>query len=537
MKQPISSTYEYSQYQKKKCCENCSPNISPSPSTLSYEEYFNDNYQNSIRLSDIDAQMYKNKLLQENQNLYSQTQNLNQHINDLNNEINTLNQSLHQAKYTNNDLLSKLNSLQNENQEFQNDNQNLQKTISNLQNTISNLKNSNENLKKELEHLIHENEELNNFLGAKNNNFEGEFASDNIYITEIKKLNELLEKYKDIIDKNKKEKEDLNKAKDLYLLKYEQNEREKDILKQKNNDMNDLLLRNKSELDQLKLDNDNLIKKGDLELQNKESIIDDLRNQLDFLRDELAKVQEDKEKMIEYYDNCKKNDEKKINELNKVLDKLNKDNENLNQYANDNKRMNNKLLDEKKKLIERVNELSKDLNKANLNNKRQQRRYGSPSEKNNQIFSNVLKNENDDLKEALDKYRQMLNYLFKFINDLNETFELPEINIDQCYQNIGILIDDLNKLREEINKLVELKENNGDEKKKWDDMQAKLLNRDYQYNNNIDINKKKEYKKEEIENDFNTGNCWACKIGRNVSLKGCSPYLCRKHRFTSQNPK
>ena len=204
--------------------------------------------------------------------------------------------------------------------------------------------------------------------------------------------------------------------------------------------------------------------------------------------------------------------------------------------------MNNKLLDEKKKLIERVNDLSKDLNKANLNNKRQQRRYGSPNEKNNQIFSNVLKNENDDLKETLDKYRQMLNYLFKFINDLNEIFELPEINIDQCYQNLGILIDNLNKLREEINKLIELKENNGDEKKKWDDMQAKLLKRDYQYdnnniNNNIDINKKKEYKNNEVENDFNTGNCWACKIGRNVSLKGCSPYLCRKHRFTSQNPK
>ena len=202
--------------------------------------------------------------------------------------------------------------------------------------------------------------------------------------------------------------------------------------------------------------------------------------------------------------------------------------------------MNNKLLEEKKNLIERINNLSRDLNKANLNNKRQQRRYGSPTEKDNQIFSNVLKNENDDLKEVLDKYRQMLNYLFKFVNDLNDTFDLPEINIEQCYQNIGILIDDLNKLRDKINQLVELKENNGEEKKKWDDMQAKLLNRESEYNNktkNIDMNKKREYKKEDIENDYNVGNCWACKIGRNVSLKGCSPYLCRKHRFTSQIPK
>ena len=193
--------------------------------------------------------------------------------------------------------------------------------------------------------------------------------------------------------------------------------------------------------------------------------------------------------------------------------------------------MNNKLLDQK--------------NEANLNNKRQERRFGSPNVKNNHIFSNVLKNENDDLKELIDKYRQMLNYLFKFVNDLNDMFEFPEINIEQCYQNIEVLIDDLNKLKEEIQKLRELKENNGDEKKKWENIQSKLLNRDYQSNtnnnNNInnfyELNKKRENKKLEVENDFNTGNCWACKIGRNVSLKGCSPYLCQKHKFSSQNNK
>ena len=524
MKQPIRTTYEYSQYRKKPYLEteNYSPNVSQN--ALSYEEFFNDNYQNSIRLSDLDAQMEKKKLLQENQNLYSQTQNLNQHINDLNNEINTLNQSLHQAKYSNEELLSKLNMLQNENQ--------------NMQNTINDLQNSNEELKNQLQILSQQNDELNNFIGAKNNNFEGEFATDNIYISEIKKLNELLEKYKELSDKNLHDKEEANKQKDLYMLKYEQNEKDKDALIKKNNDLNDILIRNKSEIDQLKLDNDNLIKKGNLELENKEGIIDDLRNQIDFLRDELAKVQEDKNKMMEYYDNCKKNDEKKINEMNSLLDKLNKDNEKLNQYANDNKRMNNKLLEDKKNLINRVNDLSKNLNEANLNNKRQQRRYGSPIGKDNQIFSNVLKNENDDLKELINKYREMLNYLFKFVNDLNDMFEYPEINIDQCYQNIDILIDDLNRLREEIQKLMELKENNGEEKKKWENIQDKLLNQNYKNNNNInENNKKREYKKAEVENDYNTGNCWACKIGRNVSLKGCSPYLCQKHRFKSQFPK
>ena len=525
MKQPIRSTYEYSQYRKKPYIETeiSSPNLSQK--ALSYEEYFNDNYQKSIRLADIDAQMKKSRLLQENQNLYSQTQNLNQHINDLHNEINTLNQSLHQAKFSNNDLLSQLNLLQNENQ--------------NLQNTINDLRNKNEELNNKLQLLSQQNDELNNFIGAKKNNFQGEFASDNIYISEIKKLNELLEQYKDISDKNLQEKEEANKLKDLYMLKYEQNEKEKDDLIQKNNELNDILIRNQSDIEQLKLENDNLIKKGNLEIDNKEGIIDDLRNQIEFLRDELAKVQEDKNKMMEYYDNCKKNDEKKINEMNFALDKLNKDNEKLNQYANDNKRMNNKLLEEKKNLINKVNDLNKNLNKANLNNKRQQRRYGSPIGKENQIFSNVLKNENDDLKELINKYREMLNYLFKFVNDLNDMFEFPEINIDQCYQNIEILIDDLNKLREEIRKLMELKENNGEEKKKWENIQDKLLNQKYQNNiNNINENiKKREYKQLEVENDYNTGNCWACKIGRNVSLKGCSPYLCQKHRFNSQFPK
>ena len=526
MKQPIRSTYEYSKYQKKpfRENENYSPNLSQT--AFSYEEYFNDNYQNSIHLSDIDAQNYKSKLLQENQNLYSQTQNLNQHINDLNNEINTLNQSLHQAKFTNNDLMSKLNSLQKENEE--------------MKNTINSLQNTNEDLKNQINILSQQNDELNKFIGAKKNNFQGECGTDNIYISEIKKLNELLEKYKEISDKYLSEKEEANKLKDLYILKYEQNEKDKDALMQRINELNNIILRNKSELDQLKLDNDNLIKKGNLELENKEGIIDDLRNQVEFLNDELSKAQEDKNKMIEYYDNSKKNDEKKINDLNSLLDKLNKQNEKLNQYANDNKRMNNKLLDEKRNLMNKVNDLSKNLNEANLNNKRQQRRYGSPLEKNNKIFSNVLKSENDDLKELIDKYRQMLNYFFKFINDLNDMFELPETNIDQCYQNIEILIDDLNKLREEIEKLLELKENNGEEKKKWENIQAKLLNKEYQNNNinNInDINRKREFKKLEVENDYNTGNCWACKIGRNVSLKGCSPYLCQKHKFYSQNPK
>ena len=519
MKQPIQSTYEYSEYQRKPYINDYNQNISQK--SLSYEQFFNDNYQNSIRLSDIDEQMYKKQLKEENQNLKSQIQKLNQHINDLNNEINNLNQSLNQLKYVNNDLKDKLNMCQ--------------MTNRNLQDKIDMLQSSNDDLKNKLNILSRQNDELKNIIEEQKNQLKLSLDERDTYIKEVKKLNDLLEKYKSLNDNNLRDKEEAKKEKDLLLLKYQQNERDKDNLLLKNNQMNDILLKNQAMLDQLKGDNDNLLKKREIDLQNKDAIIDDLKNQIDFLREDLAKCQDDKNKMEDYFNNQKKNNEKKIDELSNLLGKLNDDNEKLNKNANENKRLNNKLLEEKKRLIDTVNNLSKDLNDANLNNKRQQRRYGSPSGKDNHIFSNVLKNENDDLKDLIEKYRQMLNILFKFINDLNDLFEHPDINIDQCCQNISILIDNLNQLRDDINKLFEQKENsNREEKKKWDEMQAKLLNRDYQNRNiNTDINNKKNVKRVEVENDWNSGNCWACKIGRNVSLKGCSPYLCQKHKFSS----
>jgi chromosome segregation ATPase len=474
----------------------------------------------------MDAEMYKKQLKEENEKLLYQTQNLNQHINDLNGEINTLNQSLNQCKYSNDDLKDKLNILQNANR--------------NMQDKIDMLQSANDDLKNKLDMLSHENEELNRIINEQKNDLNVNDDEKKTYINEIKKLNELLEKYKSLNDDNIRDKEEANKQKDLYLLRYQQNERDKDNLLLKNNEMNDMLLKNQAMLDQLKGDNDNLIRKREIDLQNKDAIIEDLKNQIDYLRDEISKCQDDKNKMQDYYGNIKKNDEKRIDDLSNKLGKLNDENERLNRDANENKRLNNKLLDEKKRLVERVNDLSKDLNDANLNNKRQQRRYGSPTGKDNQIFSSVLKNENDDLKDLIEKYRQMLNILFKFINDLNDIFEHPEINIDQCCKDISILIDDVNQLKDDIQKLLDQRGyTNREEKKKWDDMQEKLLNRNYnnmnQKNINLDLNnKKRKMKKLEVENDWNSGNCWACKIGRNVSLRGCSPYLCQKHKFTSE---
>ena len=524
MKQPIQSTYEYSEYQRKPYINECNQNTSQK--SFSYEQFFNDNYQNSIRLCDVDAQMYKDKLKEENKNLLSDLQKLKQHVNNLNNEVNNLNQSLNQLKYANNDLKDKLNLLQMNN--------------NNLQDKINMLQSSNDDLKNKLAILEQQNEELNNVIEEQKNQLNSCLEERNTYINEIKKLNELLEKYKMLNDNNLKDKEDANNERNIYLNKLQQLERDKDDLLLKNNQLNDMLIKNQSMLDQLKGDYDNLLKKREIDLQNKDAIIDDLKNQIDFLREDLNKCQEDKNKMQDYFNNEKKNDEKKINDLSKLLNKLNDENEKLNKNANENKRLNNKLLDEKKRLVDRVNNLAKDLNDANLNNKRQQRRYGSPTGRDNQIFSNVLKNENDDLKDLLEKYRQMLNMLFKFINELNDLFEHPEINIDQCCQNISILIDDLNQLRDDINKLFEQREvTNREEKKKWDEMQAKLLNRDYNtnYNYNLDGNKRRDVKNVEVENDWKSGNCWACKIGRNVSLKGASPYLCQKHKFTSQYQK
>ena len=527
MKQPIQkiqNTYEFSEYKRKPYINDCNKNIYQK--SFSYEQFFNDNYQNSIRLSDYDAQMYKDQLKEENQKLLCENQTLNQHINDLNNEINTLNQSLSQMKYENDDLKDKLNELQNVNR--------------NLQDNIDMLQSSNNDLKNKLDMLEHENDQLNNIIEEQKNNLSVNVDEKGTYINEIKKLNELLEKYKSLNDNNIRDKEEANKEKDLYLLKYQQNERDKDNLLLKNKEMNDVLLKNQSLLDQLKGDNENLLRKREIDLQNKDAIIDDLKNQIDFLRDEVAKYQDDKNKMQDYYNNIKKNDEKKINQLSNMIGKLNDNNEKLNRNANENKRLNNKLLDEKKRLIDRVNNLSKDLNDANLNNKRAQRRYGSPIGRDNQIFSNVIKNENDDLKDLIEKYRQMLSILFKFINELNDMFEHPEINIDQCVQNISILIDDINQLRDDIQKLFDKRDSNREEKKKWDEMQAKLLNLDYpniSTNINFDLNKKKDIKNLEVENDWNSGNCWACKIGRNVSLKGASPYLCQKHKFSSQYQK
>ena len=181
MKQPcqsIKSTYEYSEYQRKPYIESCCQNISPN--TLSYDQFFNDNYQNSIRLMDYDAKRCKDQLKEENQRLKADNQKLNQHINDLNNQIKSLNQSLNEMKFSNNDLQQKLNFLQNSNR--------------NMQDKIDELLSSNEDLKNKLNMLSQENDELNHIIEEQKKNLSVNVDEKGTYVKEIRKLNELLEK-------------------------------------------------------------------------------------------------------------------------------------------------------------------------------------------------------------------------------------------------------------------------------------------------------------------------------------------------------
>ena len=226
------------------------------------------------------------KVIEDNKKLLFQNKNLNQKINGLNDEINNLNQLLSQTKCSNNDLQEKLNTLQNENR--------------NIQNKMAILQSSNDDLQKQLNILSIKNEELNNLIEHQGNHLNINIDEKNTYINEIKKLNELLEKYKSIIDNNLKDKEESNQLKNLYLSKYQENEREKDNLLLKNNYMNDILIKNQAMLNKINGDNRDLHKKRELELQNKNSIIKDLRKQVDFLKDDLSKTNVDQIKLQDY---------------------------------------------------------------------------------------------------------------------------------------------------------------------------------------------------------------------------------------------
>ena len=458
MKQSIKNNCQCLAYQTN-CCEN---------------KLNANSFCSNILLCNNQDNLCLDKVIEDNKKLLFQNQNLNQKIKRLNDEINNLNQLLNQTKCSNNDLQEKLNTLQNENR--------------NIQNKIIILQSSNDDLQNKLNFLSIKNEELNNLIGHQGNHLNINIDEKNTYINEIKKLNELLEKYKSIIDNNLKDKEESNQLKNLYLSKYQENEREKDNLLLKNNYMNDILIKNQAMLDKLNGDNLNLNKKRELELQNKNSIIKDLRKQVDFLKDDLSKSNDDQIKLQDYYSSKKISNEKKIDDLTGLLEKLSNEKENLNKNANENKRLNDKLIEEKKMILDKFNFLSIALKNDNIkNNKKKKKRFDSPPKKGGFVdTSDISKTENYDLNQLVDKLIQMLDILIKFINDLNDLYNHPKININ----SVGVLIEDINLLKKDILDCFEAKEkenynkNKLEEKKKWKEMKTKLYNNDrpYMYN-------------------------------------------------------
>ena len=214
-----------------------------------------------------------------------------------------------------------------------------------------------------------------------------------------------------------------------------------------------------------------------------DTIIKDLRKQVDFLKDDLSKSNDDQIKIQDYYLNKKISNENKIDNLTQLLEKLMNEKENLSQSANENKRLNDKLMEEKRMILDKFNFLSISLKNDNLKNKKKKKRFDLPPNKEGVITSDKLKNENFDLNQLIDKFIEMVDILFKLMNDLNELFNHPKINIG----SVGVLIEDINLLKKDILNCFEVKEkenynnNKLEEKKKWKEMKTKLYNSDKPY--------------------------------------------------------
>ena len=280
--------------------------------------------------------------------------------------------------------------------------------------------------------------------------------------------------------------------------------------------LNDQNRKNQELLNKIKDEHDNLQNDALESNKNKNAMIEDLKNQIDSMKNYIDKTEKDKNYYEDKYNTLKNDSDKKINDLNNRILILTKEKEDFAKKAGDNKKLSQQLLREKEGLIERINGLENDLQNALSKTK-------SKGPTDNQILIECLKTENYDLKELNANYKKMLDLLFRFVNDLNDIFNHEEISIEQCKEDINYLNDDLNVLKEDIMNLI----NSGNESdEKWNDLQNKLLNK------KITLKEQKSNEEEEeVGNDWKSGKCAACDLGRNVSLKGCSPFFCKKHKF------
>ena len=192
-------------------------------------------------------------------------------------------------------------------------------------------------------------------------------------------------------------------------------------------------------------------KKGK-ELKNENKMIKNLKMKINFLKNNLNDYEEEKNEMKKELDKEKIINDNKIYDLSRIIEKLNNENEKLNDNIIKNKRLNFKLNKDKNILINEIKKLSKDLYQLNLNTKNMKI---IRKNKNNIINSNNLKYENICLKQLIDIFRKMTNYLFNFLNELNNLNYHPEIDTEQCYNNLSLLIENINKLKNDIIILVE----------------------------------------------------------------------------------
>ena len=209
-----------------------------------------------------------------------------------------------------------------------------------------------------------------------------------------------------------------------------------------------------------KENNDCLYQKKEKEFKNKNIIINRLNSQINLLKNDLFKYQQDKKRIKQIFENEKIINDNKIYDLSKILEKLNNENKKLKENTLKNKKINTKLNEDKIILINKIKNITRDLYKININITKQQKNASSTILQNNLIYSNILKKENNDLKQIQDKYRKILYILFQFINEINYLNENPEIEIEQSYNNISLLMDNINRLRKDILELLEQKYNN-----------------------------------------------------------------------------
>ena len=361
-------------------------------------------YNKNIHLPDINKEIFKN---------------LNNNYNDFCIGDENLTRTLKEVQYSVNELKEKLNMLKKEN--------------INMNKNINILKLSNNDLNNKFFTLNEENDENNGFLND-------ELITD--YIS--KKINQNNEfQY---LDKNKKKK---HKILFMSQNKKFKNKKNNLVLKQ-----NKLKIRNKASNGNFSIENTYLKIKGKKgkELKNENKIIKNLKMKINFLKNNLNDYEEEKNEMKKELDKEKIINDNKIYDLSRIIEKLNNENEKLNDNIIKNKRLNFKLNKDKNILINEIKKLSKDLYQLNLNTKNMKI---IRKNKNNIINSNNLKYENICLKQLIDIFRKMTNYLFNFLNELNNLNYHPEIDTEQCYNNLSLLIENINKLKNDIIILVE----------------------------------------------------------------------------------